>query len=57
VRDGQRSATTASATTPPFTPTIKMSAAAPRDVRTVKALYGAAAADKVRAAFQARGIL
>ncbi|MFC4040968.1 M36 family metallopeptidase [Dactylosporangium siamense] len=40
-----------------FAPNTKMPAAARETVRTAKALYGAAAADKVRAAFQARGIL
>jgi len=40
-----------------FSPNTKMPAAARETVRTAKALYGAAAADQVRAAFQARGIL
>ncbi|GAA2329652.1 M36 family metallopeptidase [Dactylosporangium salmoneum] len=40
-----------------FAPDTTMPAAARETVKTAKALYGQAAANKVRAAFQARGIL
>ncbi|WP_433604539.1 M36 family metallopeptidase [Dactylosporangium sp. CA-139114] len=40
-----------------FDPNTTMPAAARQTVKTAKALYGQAAADKVRAAFHARGIL